>query len=258
MDAKLWEFSLYFPRELLCYFEDLKTELKQLLAKQNNCVSISVFDDDYYVFMIALTKEMYNTHILLIKERLAEIILLYYKPKTIINSINNFDLNHHDNVILIDILSNFEYYEDINEIFKKLSLIDKLYLDSFVKFKLSSLTKKWKDVANLINENSLFLLDNAVKKELMQFLMEGIVTKSQHIKLLQNGQSIDALKLQNNQFEKIKDQKIYYSLFDYDSLLFNLIKQYPMVLEVEHYKNFDVAFIQNLSDLFGSRLKLVE
>ena len=255
MNTKLWEFSLYFPRELLCYFEDLKTDLKTCLTNQNNCVSINVCDD-YYVFMIALTKEAYNNYILYIKEKIAEIVLLFYKPKTIINSINNFDISHHDNVILIDILSSFEHIEDKNEIIKNLSLIEKLYLDSFVKFKLLSLTKKWKDVANLINENSLFLLDDDVKKELMQFLMEGIVTKSQHIKLTQNGENIDALKLQDNQFEKLKNQKIYYSIFEYDSLLFNLIKQYPKVLEVEHYKNFDVAFIQNLADLFGARLKL--
>ena len=253
----MWEFSLFFPRELLLYFEELKTDLKQKFASQSNCISIGTTDNEY-VLMIALTKTIYNDSILYIKEKIAEIILLYYKPKTIINSINNFDIKSHDNIILIDILSNFEYFEDINEILKKLSLIDKLYLTSFVEFKLNYLLKKWKEVANLINQNSLFLLDDSVKKELIQFLMEGIVSKANHIKLLQNGKNVDIYNLNNNEFKEIKSQKIYYSMYDYDSLLFSLIKQYPKVLEVEHYKNFDVSFIQNLSDLFGSRLKLVE
>ena len=253
----MWEFSLFFPRELLLYFDDLKTDLKQKFHNQNNCISIGATDNDY-TLMIALTKQSYNDSILYIKEKIAEIILLYYKPKTIINSINNFDINSHDNIILIDILSSFEHYEDKNEIIKNLSLIERLYLKSFVEFKLNFLLNKWKDVANLINQNSLFLLDDAVKKELMQFLMEGIVSKTHHIKLLINGNNVDVYSLNNNKFEAIKSQKIYYSMYDYDNLLFSLIKHYPKVLEVEHYKNFDIAFIQNLSDLFGSRLRLIE
>lgn len=253
----MWEFSLFFPRELLCYFEDLKTDLKQKFFNQNNCISIGVMHEEY-TLMIAITKQAYNESILYIKEKIAEIILLYYKPKTIINSIENFDIKSHDNVILIDILSSFEYFEDKNEIIKKLSLLDKLYLTSFVDFKLNFLLKKWKDVANLINQNSSFLLDDSIKKELMQFLMEGIVSKTHHIKLLQNGKNVDVFGLNNDKFEEIKSPKIYYSMYDYDALLFSLIKQYPKVLEIEHYKNFDIAFIQNLSDLFGSRLKLVE
>jgi len=257
MGAKLWEFSLFFPRELLCYFDELKMELKKRLKSQNNCISIGVFNEEY-VFMIAITKQAYNEYILYIKEKIAEIILLYYKPKTIIKSINNFDMNIHDNVILIDILSSFEHYEDTDEILKNLSLLDKLYLKSFVEFKLHFLLKKWKDVANLINQNSSFLLDSSIKKELMQFLMEGIVSKSSHIKLYQHGKKIDVYNLIDNNYEKIDSPKVYYSMLDYDNLLFCLIKEYPKVLEVEHYKNFDVSFIQNLSDLFGSRLKLNE
>ena len=253
----MWEFSLFFPRELMCYFEDLKLELKTILCFEKNCVGISSIND-HYVFMLALTKETYSKNILFIKERIAEIILLYYKPKSIINSIDNFDLSVHENVLLLDILSSFEFYEDRDEIVKKMSLLDKLYLNSFVKFKLTNLINKWQEISGLINQNSLFMLDSKIKKELMQFLMEGIVSRAHHIKLLQNGKNIEIVDVADNQVKKIKCCRIYYSIFDYDNLLFSLIKQYPKILEVEHYKNFDIALIQNLSDLFGMRLKLVE
>ena len=253
MDTKIWEFSLHFPRELLCYFEDLKNNLKNLLKNEKNCISLSVCNGEY-VLMIAISHEMYNKYILTIKEHIAKVILIYYKPKSIINSIKNFNLSHHDNVILIQILSSIDVAEDKTEIFKHLSLIDELYLDSFVNFKLNNLTKKWKEVANLINDNSFFLLDEKIKKELMQFLMEGIVSKTDCIKLCQNGAQIDC-KIGTNE---IRCEKLYYSIFDYDSTLFAVINNSPKKIEVENYKSFDVSFIQNLSDLFGSRLHLIE
>ena len=257
MDTKMWEFSIFFSRELLCYFEDLKNDLKEMIGNQKNCVSISL-NKDYYVFMLALTNETYKKIILFIKERIAEIILLYYKPKTIIDSINNFDIKSHDNVILIDILSSFEFDVDKDEIVKNLSLIDKLYLESFVKFKLINLTKKWSDVSALINQNSLFLLDDGIKKELMQFLMDGIKSNQKDIKLVLDKKNIDAFYYENSIKKTLKNAKLYYSIYDYDNLLFSLIKHYPQKIEVEHYKDFDVAFIQNLADLFGMRLKLID
>lgn len=253
----MWEFSIFFTRDLLCYFEDLKKDIKELIGNQKNCVSISV-NKDYYVFMLALTPETYNKTILFLKEHIAEIIMLYYKPKTIINAINNFDIKSHDNVILIDILSSFEYDTDFDYIIKRLTLIDKLYLDSFVKFKLNGLTKKWKEVSSLINENSLFLLDDGIKKELMQFLMDGIKSHNQIIKLIFNQNNIDAFYLENNEKKALLNKHLYYSIFDYDNLLFNLIKLYPQKIEVENYKQFDVNLIQNLSDLFGNRLLLID
>ena len=253
----MWEFSIFFSRELLCYFEDLKKDMKEIIGDSKNCVSISL-NKDYYVFMLALTYETYNKTIMFLKELIAEIILLYYKPKTIINSINNFDIKCHDNVILIDILSSFEFEADKEEIIKNMSLLDKLYLDSFVKFKLKNLTKKWSDVSALINENSLFLLDAGIKKELMQFLMDGIKGNQKDIKLVLDKKNIDAFYYENSIKKTLKNDKVYYSIYDYDNLLFSLIKHYPKRIEVEHYKDFDVAFIQNLADLFGMRLKLIE
>ncbi len=248
MDNNLWEFSLYFPRELLCYFEDLKADLKQSLKEYKNCVDILI-KDYFYVFIVALEKEAYNKNILLLKEKIAEIILLYYKPKTIINSISNFDMNNNENIVLIDILTSYETNIDKNFIVSNMSLIQKLYLDSFVKFKLNFLVGKWKEVANLINEHSLFLNDGGIKKELMQFLMEGLNDKVEVLKLSKSG-------IFDND-NKIKDKTIFYSKNDYDNRLFTLINYYPKKIVIENYRDLDVEFMQILHQLFGNKIQLI-
>ena len=78
------------------------------------------------------------------------------------------------------------------------------------------MTDKWKDAANLINENSLFLLDDGVKKELMQFLMEGLSSRSECINISQNGAKIACKDGEN----LLRCEKLYYSLYNYDSTLF--------------------------------------
>ena len=256
METKFWEFSLFFPRELFSYFSELKSNLKNKFILEKNCVSISFCNenvDDKYVFLIAVTEDVYKKNILYIKSQIAKIILLYYKPKTILSVIKNFDLINHDNVILLDILSNFDATDDINYILSNLSLCDKMYLDSFVCFKLKYLKKRWKEIGGLINENSHFLMDTAIKNELMQFLMDGIETGVEFVKLSSNGS-----KIYIQSTEKLECNNIYYSKLDYDDLLFTIISNKPKKLEVECYKNFNVNFINELSILFGNKLILKE
>lgn len=252
METKFWEFSLHFPRELLSYFETLKTDLKQRLT-QAHCVSICSGEQNFSI-LFALSKKDYCQNILFLKEKLADIILLFYKPKCIMKSIKNFDMQCHDNVILLDILSGFDRADDFKYIFERLSLIDKMYLSSFVHFKLCNLEARWRDVGNLINENSFFLMDKGVKKELMKFLMQGITTRTNCIKLSSQNGKIFA----RSEDSSITCPKIYYSLFDFDSLLFAIIVNSPKKIEISNYKNFDVRFIQSLHELFGSKLKLLE
>lgn len=249
METNIWEFTLYFPRELLAYFEKFKTHLKAVLKDYPNCVSISV-DGDLYCFLIALSKDAYNQNILFIKDEIIEIILLYYKPKALMSQIKDFDIKNHDNIILLDILSNFDIETDKQEIFNYLSLYKKLYLSSFVTFKLKSLKNRWLDTAELINQNNLFLDKKEIKKDFIQFLMEGLESKTDIVKLTKNGINKDGKIIETN--------SLFYSMYDYDDVLFALISIFPKKIEVENYKSFDASLIQNLYDLFGNRLVLLD
>ncbi len=247
----MWELSLYFSRDLLCYFNNLQTKLKQMFKDKKNVVSISICENGY-VFLLALENTTYKKYILTIKEAIAEIILCYYKPKTIIDFIDNINIKNQDDIILIDILTSFDFYENKAEIVKNLSLINKLYLDSFVYFRLQKLLLDWKETAELVNENPIFMRDRSIKKELMKFLMEGISSKYEKIDIKKDTAEI-FLKSNNS---VLSSKPMFYSQNNYDNILFTIINNYPKNIEVEDYKNFDVNFIQNLYDLFGNRLTL--
>ena len=194
-----------------------------------------------------------NSASLEIKQRFAKIILMYYKPKVILSPIKNFNLTNHDNLILLNILSNFDEFDDMNEILNSLSLCGKFYIQSYFYFKLQKLKKRWQDIGNLINENSQFLVDDKVKKEFMQFLMTVINSKSNFAKLSRKNNKVVV------ESEKVLiPQSLYYSQTEYDNLLFAIIQNKPKKIEIEDYKNFDVAFVQELSTLFGNNLILKE
>lgn len=250
----MWEFSLYFEKNLLPYFHALKSKLKMLCKKCHNCIAIGIKNEEY-VFMVALNQESYNKNIGYIKQKIAEIICIYYKPLHILKSIKNFDIKNQNNVLLLDILSSYDYEQDINFIISNLSLIDKLYLKSFVNFKLSEQLGKWSEIGELINENSLFLLDEKVRVELTKFLMSGITSKHDKLtlKLEQNGVAI---------FDKDNQQldcnKIFYAQSHYDNILFALINQCPSNIEIMDYTKFDVQFLDSLHKVFGKKVKLLK
>lgn len=250
----MWEFSLYFDRELLPYFDKLKIVLKKLCKNELNCISISIKNDNF-IFLIALKKESYNKNILFIKQKLAKIICLYYKPKFILKNIKNFDVKNDQNNILLYILYSIDITGDQNDIISKLSLCDKLFLSSFVNFKLSTIKKRWSEIGNLINENDMFLNDTTIKQELIKFLFSGLSASHETIKIIQKDKQLILLDKNNINIEIMS---LYINNSVYENVLFTLICNCPKTVEIDNYKNFDVHFLQQIYNLFNERVKLLE
>ena len=117
---------------------------------------------------------------------------------------------------------------------------------------MQSLLQTWKETGELVNQNTLFMVDNGIKKELIRFLMDGIVSQTDYVKLVKTN---DIISFDGNNLEQ---NSIFYSQTEYDNILFSLINYYPQKIEVEHYKEFDVHFIQNLHELFGSKVHFID
>lgn len=250
----MWEFSLYFEKNLLCYFNQLCDELKNKFKHILHCVSIGV-KQEKFVFMVAFPKQEFSNFENLIKFKIAEIICVYYKPLFIYQSINNFDLKLDDNIVLLSILSCYENQQDILQISKKLQLNSKLYLSSFVDFKLADNKMRWQEIGKLMNENAYFLMDKKVKKELAKFLLSG----------LQQRTAMVNIELKSNQFKVTDDQqnillpqKVFFAKDSYDDLLYLLMNYFPQKISVRNCKQFDVSFLDKLYNLFGENLKLIE
>jgi hypothetical protein len=207
------------------------------------------------VFMVALPKEVYAKQILFIKEKIAEIICIYYKPLFIVSSLKNFDLKNSENIVLLDILASYDFKEDIDSIVQNLSLCGTLYLASFVNFKLFGQIAKWKDIGALINQNSLFLMDSTVKLELMRFLISGITSRNEIVKITTKE---NAILIFDKDMNSIDCAKIFYAQNEYDNSLFELICRAPKKIEVFNPKEFDVHFLNRLYEIFGERVVLRE
>ena len=250
----MWEFSLYFEKPLLPYFNDLKTELKQQFCNNTNCVAIGI-KDEQYCFMIALQNQVFKQNETKIKQKLAEIICVYYKPYYILKSLKNFDLTCDDNIILLDILASYENQQDIFDISKKLNVANKLYLKSYISFKLKEQINKWQEIGELINENSLFLIDKTIRQELIKFLMAGLQSDAELLTIKKNGGCFCVI---DSNKRDVALKSIFYAQNEYDNLLYAIINKFPKYIQIENSKDFDVKFLNNLYQLFGENVKLLK
>ena len=250
----MWQFSLYFGKEIFYYIKSLYDDLKKVCTDEKCCIRIFAKDDNF-VLLLALPKNIYEKQILKIKKCIIQSILLYYKPKIIIDGINNFSTENISNRIMMDILCSFDIESEKKLIFNKLSLCDKLYLSSFVQFSLVELTKNWQQMASLINQNSKFLNDEYVKFDLMRFLMTGIAQTAQKIEI----------SCQKNNYIVLLDNKkfcqfdyLFFFNSNFDKVLHLIISKFPQKIVLQNYKKFDIGFVNNLYNLFGDKLKLLE
>lgn len=250
----MWQFSLYFQKEIFFYIKQLQDWL-QTVCKDSRCCIRIFSKDDMFVLVLALPKKVYEKHILGIKEKIIETILLYYKPKIIVDEIANFSTSKTSNRILLDILCNFDKQSEFDAIFKKLSLCDRLYLSSFVQFSLCELTKNWKEMARLINQNNSFLNDENTKFDLMRFLLNGIGCKAKSICFSKKQDEI--LVFRDDKAVSNFDNLFYFAN-DFDKLFFLITSTSPQNVTIKDFRAFDARFINNVFNLFGDKLNLIE
>ena len=250
----MWEFSLYFEKNLLPYFNQLKMQLKSHYAEHSNCVAIGIKSEEY-VFMIALPKEYKEQTESFLKQKIAEIICTFYKPYYILNNLKNFDLSLDDNVLLLNILSSYENQKDIVQIAQNLNICDKLFLKSFVEFKLSEQKKKWKEIGTLINQNSIFLIDKNVKEELIKFLMAGLECQTDILDIFKQK---NRFVIRDKRKKVIELKNIFYAKSQYDSLLYVIMSYFPKKIIIRNAKDFDVKFLDTLYCLFGENIQLLQ
>ena len=250
----MWQFSLFFEKEVFYYIKQLKDNLQNICSNQRCCIRIFSKNENF-VLVVAIPKEIYEKNILYIKEKIIQIILFYYKPKIIFEGIKNFSTKQMSNRILLDILCNFESQIETNTIFKRLHLCDKLFLSSFINFSLCDLIKNWQEMAKLINQNSNFLDDEYTKFELMRFLLNGIQCKANKIDISKEENTFNIFEDDTKVFP---NQNLFYFCSEFDSLMFLIISKSPQNVVINKYLEFDARFIDNLYNLLGDRLKLVE
>lgn len=245
----MWELSLYFNREMLPFFLNLKNELK--IKLKDCCKSIAIFEpeqEQQFVFLLAVPFEK-KRELFSIKEKICEIIIDFYKPRFFQNKLKCLDLTSIIDFTFFCVLLNFDASFDEIEIYKNLSLLNKLYLNSFINFKLKNVTKKWQEVCNLISENNQLISALNSKEDLMQFMFENSYSRIDKL-------TIDADKLIINEANFKTPYFINSTQFD-ELIIYNAIYYSPKMLYIKNYDKLNIETLNILYSLFQEKLNLI-
>lgn len=120
---------------------------------------------------LAVSKDKKDLAISLIFDAVSEAIIRDYKEEYLLK---NLKINLPNKITLSAFVKALTMFDKINDkeiIKKKLVLTDELHLDSFYNFRLWELEKRWQEIAQLVTENSGYLLASGSFMELMRFLI---------------------------------------------------------------------------------------
>lgn len=252
----MWEFSLFFEKDLLIYFNDFVKFLNNKYSGEVKSISVAIFGE-FYCVLLALPNKCRAECVQLIKDKIAEVVCVYYKPKIILKSIKNFDLRQQDNRVLLSILSCYDNILDRNNIVKKINFSSAFFLTSFVNFMLKFQQKKWQEIGSLINQNNMFLSDKKVREELVKFLISGLKNDNQIIELFSSNLcEKNSVNIQSIKGGKIAPTQLFYAQNWQDNVLYSILTNFPQKIVIKNANNFDVKFLQTLYFLFGDALVL--
>jgi hypothetical protein len=245
------EYSVWFDRELMSYFNELKEQLKN-----NVDICTILCDEDNYSLLIAFDESKKEQVQNLILQKITEIVLTYYKPKFILKNLKSQCTLDDYKSLFLQTLTNFDRKTDVEMVKANFSFKNYLFLNSFFNFKLKSLQKKWLEICALTNENYSFLSDENVLLELIKFLNSCVnpLTKQVNVKQRQN-----KIILENENDQEIELKKAFFvnQNSNYEILLTNIINLAPQKVNVFCSKLMDGFSLNILNNLYGDNFKII-
>jgi len=200
---------------------------------------------------LAVSKEKKDLAISLIFDAVSEAIIRDYKEEYLLKNLkislpNKITLN-----AFVKALTMFDKINDKDIIKKKLVLTDELHLDSFYNFRLWELEKRWQEIAQLVTENSGYLLASGSFMELMKFLIMTNDAEFGELHMFYENGSIIA---QNKDGREIFNLK--YMKDDVNSkinVISEIISLSPQKI-ILHNDKFDIELCEYIESLFDGKV----
>jgi len=120
---------------------------------------------------IAIKKEKKVKCLPLIYDAVAEVIIKDYKEEFLRENLKLEMNNEVSKYAFIKALTMFDKSSDKLIIKKQLTGCEEIVIDSLYNFRLWELTKRWREIAELVSENSSYLIMSGTFLELMKFLI---------------------------------------------------------------------------------------
>lgn len=170
----MWEFSLVLEdnNEAKKFFN----ECKKVLKKHKGVITI--FNNEVlFAFKSKMAKN-------LISETIVYYVLTNYKMKYFTQKLNAVELSDIKRDALIKVLTMFDNEFDIILLTDELKINSFLMLDSFMKFQMKYLIKKWNEIINLIVDNSTYLFCSQSYNDLLKFLVNTLDSKQKEVNVV--------------------------------------------------------------------------
>lgn len=151
-------------------------------------------------------------------------------------------------------LVEFDREFDKEMVIRKLSFSKELMIDGFYNFRLKELRKRWQEVCDLANNNSVYLSYHETFLELLKFLVNTINSKLEEIHILnENGKYIfcDKDLKQINYKEYHLDNDI-----NNDTIIPSLINLSPNKIIFYNIDNLPVVVVNMISNIFENRVEV--
>jgi len=160
--------SKYKNKEISFIINKIRPKLKQIKA-----IMVCEEFDGRENLAIATNEQNKDFLLSLIFDLVSEVIIRFYKENVLLDELRN---KIQDKVMLhsfVKALTMFDKSSDKDFIKSKLTLSKTINIDSLYYFKLWELTKRWKNIAVVISDNSSDLMLSGVFSDLIQFLISS-------------------------------------------------------------------------------------
>lgn len=248
----MWEYSITFENEE--YAKYLKNSLNEIIKSHNGVITTLSQNNLIKVLIAVPIIERFKIHNL-IREKVAENILLNYKKDFIISKLE-FDINHQNlNMqIFLKALVVFDSDTDKEIIMERMKFDSNLVVNSFINFKLSFLKRKWKELIDLANDNSMYLLNNDSFDELIKFLISNLEYRYHTINIFSKQ---DCYMLYDTTGAVVDDFLIDKNIvYDDNHLLTSLVALNPEKIVVHCNTFVKDKLLKTLYDYFSNRVHI--
>ena len=248
----MWEFSVeFYNKDYAILF---KNSIEKYVKTSNGIITLLSINSLNKV-LIAIPINVKKQIVELIKNKIAENILLIYKKKYILSNLNFNTSNNTKMNVFLKALVCFDSETDKDIIVNRLSEFNKkIVVESFINFKISFLKRKWNELIDLANDNCFYLTNEDTFNELIKFLISNLENRVDAVNLFnrddcyficdKNGRVIEDFLCDNA------------GKYDDEKLLTNLIALNPEKIIVHSESLFKDRFLNNLYELFSNRVEI--
>lgn len=248
----MWEFSISIDSEKAVHIDNLMKSITPYVMKAGGVLARGKHCDREYL-SLACEENRSNIIIEALNNIISDIIATDFKLDYLIEN-SKIPINNRINYnAFLKALVEFDRDFDKEIVIKNLFLSKELMLDGFYNFRLKELRKRWQEICDLANNNSVYLTYNETFLELLKFLVNTLNSKLDEVHIIraENNYIICDKNLNKLDYTAYKlDQEI-----NHETIIPCLINLSPEKIIFHDTSDLPVFIINMINTIFENRVE---